>query len=86
MKKSNNKSIQEQRLELDKLTNEMFEFVERETGFTKSQLLSIEENDELRDEITDAVFDIEVEEIDDDGNISKRGENSYHNNLQTHPR
>ncbi len=63
-------------LQLDKITEEMFELVEKETGVTKEELLTVEENEDLRLKLLDILTWIEVDEIEAalDGPISKRGE------------
>lgn len=61
------------RLDIDKkLTKELEEFALKECNVTREELVSAEENEDVRQKLIDIFFDIEVEELTDDS-ITERG-------------
>lgn len=62
-------------MNLAAITEEMFDFIEKETGVKKDDVLSVEENEKIRQKLLDELFEIEVDEVMSAGKdpVSNRG-------------
>lgn len=62
-------------MRLSDITEDMFSFIEQETGVKKDAVLEVGNDEETRQKLLKELFEIEVDEVMEagDGPVSKRG-------------